>query len=81
MNTYAKAVLSTMALLSTGCTSVGDIKEEGARINDGALNAAEFVICHGASVGSIRRHYGDPEKAAIWAALCNSQDEFSPVNR
>lgn len=52
--------------------------DKASEINDEALNTAEFTICHGASVGSIRRHYGSPEKSKIWAELCNSVDDFSP---
>jgi hypothetical protein len=51
----------------------------GAALNDDMLNAAEFTICYGASIGSIRRRFGDPERSLVWQALCNPTEDFFPV--
>ena len=49
-----------------------------AGVNDEMLNAAEFTICYGASIGSIRRRFGDPERSQVWQDLCNPADDFIP---
>jgi hypothetical protein len=71
-------MIALMALLMTGCAAFDKAISVGEKVNDEALTAAEFTICYGASVGSIRRHYGDELKAKVWASLCNSTDSFSP---
>ena len=71
------AVISIFGLIS-GCSTMRRAISEGAKINDEALNVAEFTICKGATVGSVRRHYSTPKQAEIWKALCNSVDDFSP---
>lgn len=71
-------VFFAVLVLLTGCSSVDRITTAGAKASDQAISAAEFTICHGASVGSIRRSYGSPERSRIWADLCNSADSFEP---
>ena len=82
MNRLKRTTLIAAALIglaAPGCTSyVHRAVDRAAEVSDDALNAAEFTICRGASIGSIRRHYGEPSRARIWAALCNSTDAFSP---
>ncbi len=57
--------------LTTGC-SLSDIGIKGAEINDTAVDTAVFTLCWGASIGSIRREFGDnPE---TWKALCANED-------
>jgi len=72
--------------LLAGCTTsptLTDATEQaviiGAQINDDILDAAEFTICYGASIGSIRRRFGDPERSQVWQDLCNPADEFAPI--
>ena len=74
---YFIIILAAIILLS-GCSTLSGLADKAGEINDEALNTAEFTICHGASVGSIRRHYGSPERSKIWAELCNSVDDFNP---
>lgn len=69
--------LIVVLFLLSGCSILGGVADRAGEVNDEALNAAEFTICHGASIGSIRRHYGSPEKSRIWTELCNSVDAFN----
>ncbi len=64
-------IVFVFAFVMTGCTLDTAIKK-GAKANDDALIAAEFVICRGASIGAILRRYGK-DKAAMegWKLLCN----------
>ena len=73
----AAAALLTLS----GCSTIAKFTGVAAGVNDEALNAAEFTICQAASVGSIRRHYGDADKAKVWAELCNSTDTFTPESK
>ena len=81
-----KAIIlaATVAMLA-GCSTSQTIRTateraavHGAELNDDILNAAEFTICYGASVGSIRRRFGNPERAVVWQGLCNPEDNFTP---
>ena len=57
--------------LSTAC-SLKDIGIKGAEVNDTAVDTAVFTLCWGASIGSIRRQFGDnPE---VWKELCTQED-------
>lgn len=63
--------LTTTVLLAavlSGCAYVPVVANRAADANDEAVRSAEWVICKGASVGSIRRAYGD--RPAVWADLC-----------
>jgi hypothetical protein len=72
------AIVFTSALLLTGCgqTSFGDtvrstIAERGAKAYDTGLENAEWFICQAASIGSIRRRYGqNPISAGAYRILC-----------
>ena len=55
-----------------GCETTAEIVERGADANDAAVNASVFAICHGASVGSIRRKFGN--QIEVWQGLCQSED-------
>ncbi len=72
-------LLMPLLILLSSCSILSGITDKASEVNDAALNTAEFTICHGASVGSVRRHYGSPEKSKIWAELCNSVDDFNPA--
>lgn len=70
-----------VALGGCGLTPYGDaarnaVTDYGARVMDQALADAEFVICDGASVGSVRRRYGtSAERAKAWRELCRRDSE------
>lgn len=68
-------VLITVLTMS-GCSLVGSGVEKAAQANDEALKAAEFTICQGASIGSIRRKFDTPEKAEMWKSLCKENQDF-----
>ena len=57
--------------LTTGCASLSDIGDKGAEYNDTAVDVAIFTLCWGASVGSIRREFGD--RPETWNALCDKE--------
>ena len=58
----------TCCLGLVGCTTTAEVVDKAADANDAAIRAAEFTICYGASVGSIRRAYG--EREAEWRTFC-----------
>ena len=74
------ALTGTLALaaLLAGCgfTPQGDavrdaVKARGAQAYDEGLENAEWFICQAASIGSVRRRYGDSEPRLIaYRTLC-----------
>lgn len=73
-----KKLILILPVLLTGCVAEQAIKK-GAEVNDSAVDASVFTLCSGASVGSIRRNFGAPDKAQVWRALCNGSDQFDPA--
>lgn len=70
-----------LSLVLCGCGQTLKVVDEAGRINDQALLSAEFIICRGASVGSVRRNFGSQERAELWRKLCTSygqEDNFTP---
>lgn len=65
MKLYWSALLT---LTLSGCAYVPVAIDRAADASDEAVKSAEFIICKGASVGSIRRAYGD--RPEVWAELC-----------
>jgi hypothetical protein len=61
-------LVGLMVLILSGCVLGPTITEQASDANDEAVRSAEFVLCRGASVGSIRRAFGD--RPEVWAALC-----------
>lgn len=57
-----------------GCSSLMPYLQEGieeaAKMNDAALDSAEFTICQGASIGSILRKFKTEEERQLWRAMC-----------
>lgn len=75
-------IILTALAVFTSCTKINSGIETVSKVNDQALHAAEFTICKGASVGSIRRNYGSKERAELWRQLCTGygqEDNFSPI--
>lgn len=62
----------------TGCETLGLVTDKAAKMNDEALKSAEFTICNGASVGSVRRRFDTPELAELWRKMCQEQQGFKP---
>ncbi len=63
----------------TGCSALGSLVQQGAKINDAAAESAEVTICRGISIGAWVRAYGsDPEKAKAWRVLCDDKIEVLP---
>lgn len=80
-----KAVAVAVLLILSGCASQPglNIASEravvvGRELNDEAINVSVFTICEGASVGAVRRKFGDEEGAMIWKLLCAAKAFFSP---
>lgn len=64
-----------LPLLLAGCASFdmaqGQIAAYGARAADETRQSAEYMLCHGITVGAWRRAYGaDPLRAQGWSLLC-----------
>lgn len=73
------AILAALLLLLNGCGTLTNLVSAGAKINDGAADAAEVTICRGISIGAWVRAYGsDAEKAKAWKVLCEDQIEVLP---
>lgn len=72
MRTLLLIGLITIALVgllsSAGCAYVPVAVDRAADANDDAVRSAEWVLCKGASVGSIRRAFND--RPDVWADLC-----------
>ena len=70
-----------LLLLLSGCVGVpSTVVDRGAEAMDKALIASEFVMCKGASVGSVQRRYGQSaELAAAWRTLCLPNRDGAPV--
>ena len=75
-----KSAIALLALLAlSGCGTIGNIVQQGAKINDTAAESAEVTICRGISIGAWVRAYGsDPEKAKAWRILCDDKIEVLP---
>lgn len=72
-----KKIILLAAMGLSGCVSVGEVVDTAADANDQAVGAAEFTICNGASVGSIRRSFNTPERIQAWKTLCMKENGFS----
>jgi len=71
--------LVLIVLLSlTGCSVLDLAIGKAAKVNDEALKAAEFSICNGASVGSVKRRFNTPKLAKLWRELCEEKQGFTP---
>lgn len=74
------SIFALMLILGGCAAATGAIKDRGASVMDKSLIASEFVICQGASVGSIQRRYGQSaETASAWRALCLADRNNAPV--
>lgn len=73
------SIIAALVLALTGCGTLGNLVSAGAKLNDGAAEAAEETQCRVISIGSWVRKYGsDPERAAAWRVLCREQLEALP---
>lgn len=68
-------------LTAASCETTRDVAvSRAAEANDLALEAAEFAMCKGASVGAVQRMYGkSTEQAAAWRTLCLTDRAAAPV--
>lgn len=74
----SKCCFVILVFFVVACQPITYAVKQAATANDEALKSAEFIVCKGASVGSIRRVYGAKEKAIAWRALCSDNDDFNP---
>lgn len=72
----ALVVVIVAAFMQAGCAYVPVAVDKASEANDEAVRAAEFTLCRGASVGSIRRAFND--RPHVWAELCreSAAEEF-----
>ena len=62
-------VIIIVSFSMSGC--LNQMAAYSAGKSDNALKIAEWSLCNAASVGSIKRRYGqDEEKAKAWQKLC-----------
>jgi uncharacterized protein YceK len=67
-----KLILVLAILLTSGCSTIANLANRAAGVNDEALASSEFVICKGASVGSIERRYNTTELLEARKTLCDN---------
>lgn len=68
-----------------GCEAVDTarevVKQKGAKIADGILTDAEWVLCKEASIGSIKRRYGKTvESANTYKDFCDGDGRANVVS-
>lgn len=69
-----KTLLLAALLALSGCSSLTNLVNAGAKVNDAAAESAEVTLCRGISIGAWIRSYGiDPEKAKAWRTLCDDK--------
>lgn len=64
-----RLLLAAAVLIMVGCTTLPEAAQKGAEINDGAVDTAIWTLCYGASVGAIRREFG--QRPDVWLTLCD----------
>ena len=73
----ALMIAGTVVVAGCGFTPQGDfvrnaVSEQGAQAFDAGLVNAEWFICQAASIGSVKRHYGQSKEAAdAYNELCD----------
>ena len=69
-----------LLLLLSACSAVNTIATKGAEISDTALTNAEWMMCKGASVGSVKRRYGVTlERANLYREFCDGSGEANVI--
>ena len=72
----------TLALLLSGCAFSGEAIQRGTEVADTAVDAALFTLCRAATIGSIRRRFGNSEEQlAAYAVLCEEGSDVTPAIR
>jgi hypothetical protein len=60
-----------VAFSMAGCAAIVPAVQKVRAANDAVLGAAEFEICEAATIGAVKRRYGqDKVKARAWRDLC-----------
>lgn len=57
----------------SGCSTIAQITDKAANVNDEALVAAEFTICSAASVGAVQRRYNTQELIEARKVICDRE--------
>lgn len=73
-----------VALLLASCSTVdtarGVIKQKGATLASEALVDAEWLVCNAATVGSIKRRYGQTvERADTYKDFCDGDGQANVI--
>jgi len=68
-----KYLILVLIVVISGCSVVAGLADKGAELNNEALVSAEFVICSGASVGAIERHYKTKELLEARKVICDKE--------
>lgn len=62
-----------LALVLSGCAELQAAQQQGASVMDAYVAGAEWSLCYAASIGSIRRKYGQSQSLAdAYNTLCAS---------
>lgn len=76
--------IGAMLLFLSACTLIPPvaavrevIKIEGPKAADSILEDAVWVICRGASIGSVSRYFKTRKLADAWLAICDPKNEAS----
>jgi hypothetical protein len=81
-----KTIVLCLLLALAGCAdnpayfaAKATAMKEAAAVADETLDASQYMLCSGISVGAWRREYGtSEERAKAWRTLCSPKVEASP---
>lgn len=71
--------LLAIVVMLSGCSTLEKLANSGADINDEAIRNSKFMICKGASIGSIMREFNTKEKAEGWVKICLGENDTPPL--
>ena len=70
--TIMRSLVIILVLLLGGCETTDAVKGKGATFADRGLTEAEWLVCNAASIGSVKRRYGQTvERANTYKAFCD----------
>ena len=60
-----------LMLLLSGCSTLQDAVNKGAKVNDDVIQGADDIYCNIASIGSITRKFSMEEYTGLRTILCD----------
>lgn len=64
-------IAAFLATVLSGCAELQTVKNQGQQISNTMLETGEYGVCYAATIGSLKRRYGnDADLAAAWERFC-----------